>query len=452
MPLIKFDRFKIQSGEIKPEKVVSIKDQPYEINAKGSVIVDLNSSSTTSRRKLISMYTKKPSQIKFEQVIDTTFQDFVIEERSNTIELLQSRLNALLGEKNALLGERDTSRAQIDSLNDTIEELRRQLELAVNEIANINPIIIDSGAAISEPEILNSVPDTLPLRGSLVSDRRGLPGDPGYPLKQNSLLSKNRKARAVLQSDGNFIITIGEYDKDANPIGPEDVVAAIGWNNGETSPDFLTLFNDTNGDPRDLFFTIGGLQPTYQQRWKSPNFKARKQGRGGKLVLNDEGLLNLYDDDQLLWTSYGFDFASGGTFLRYTPKTAAPTPPPAPVATSAPPIISNVPTAPSTTVPINTTNIIPADPRLYKNEGPNFGPNRIQPVGRSARGINIYSFRFVNNPIVNEYNAVPRTRYQGVIADELYGTPFESAISLSPQGYALVDYSKLDVEFKRATA
>ena len=64
----------------------------------------------------------------------------------------------------------------------------------------------------------------------------------------------------------------------------------------------------------------------------------------------------------------------------------------------------------------------------------------INKIGVSNNGINIYEFRFINQP---------NDLYQGVIAQELIGTEFESATRIESDGYYHVDYSKLDVEFKK---
>ena len=63
-------------------------------------------------------------------------------------------------------------------------------------------------------------------------------------------------------------------------------------------------------------------------------------------------------------------------------------------------------------------------------------------IGRSPSGINIYEFRFI---------ADPNKKYQGVLADELLGTPFESAVYFDSEGYYAVDYDNIDVTFKEVS-
>jgi hypothetical protein len=60
-------------------------------------------------------------------------------------------------------------------------------------------------------------------------------------------------------------------------------------------------------------------------------------------------------------------------------------------------------------------------------------------VGKSENGINIYQFKYIGKEGL----------YEGVIAQELLGTKFESAVVLGEDGMYAVDYSKIDVELKK---
>jgi hypothetical protein len=60
-------------------------------------------------------------------------------------------------------------------------------------------------------------------------------------------------------------------------------------------------------------------------------------------------------------------------------------------------------------------------------------------IGQSPLGINIYQFNYIGE----------EGAYEGVIAQELVGTQYESALSLNDDGKYSVDYSKIDVEFKK---
>jgi hypothetical protein len=60
-------------------------------------------------------------------------------------------------------------------------------------------------------------------------------------------------------------------------------------------------------------------------------------------------------------------------------------------------------------------------------------------IGVSEKGINIYQFNYIGKEGL----------YEGVIAQELLDTEFESALLIGDDGMYAVDYSKLDVEFKQ---
>jgi hypothetical protein len=60
-------------------------------------------------------------------------------------------------------------------------------------------------------------------------------------------------------------------------------------------------------------------------------------------------------------------------------------------------------------------------------------------IGKSNNGLNIYEFNYKNEDGL----------YQGVIAQELIGTKFEDAVYKNSEGLYEVDYSKIDVEFKK---
>jgi hypothetical protein len=56
--------------------------------------------------------------------------------------------------------------------------------------------------------------------------------------------------------------------------------------------------------------------------------------------------------------------------------------------------------------------------------------------------LNIYLFKYISDP---------EKIYQGVIAQELLNTKYESAVSTGRGGFYQVDYSKIDVEFKEVS-
>jgi hypothetical protein len=73
----------------------------------------------------------------------------------------------------------------------------------------------------------------------------------------------------------------------------------------------------------------------------------------------------------------------------------------------------------------------PSDIRLKK---------LINKIGVSDLGINIYSFMYINGD---------DNIYQGIMAQELIGTKFENAVILNDNGFYSVNYSIIDVEFKK---
>lgn len=71
-----------------------------------------------------------------------------------------------------------------------------------------------------------------------------------------------------------------------------------------------------------------------------------------------------------------------------------------------------------------------SDSRLKEN---------IKLVGKSEKGINIYEFNYIGQEGL----------YEGVMAQELLETEFTEAAVLTDSGFYEVDYSKIDVEFKK---
>jgi len=66
--------------------------------------------------------------------------------------------------------------------------------------------------------------------------------------------------------------------------------------------------------------------------------------------------------------------------------------------------------------------------------------NIIKKIGISDNGINIYLFT---------YHFDPSTIYQGIIAQELIGSNYEKALHVDKSGLYSVDYSMIDVDFKK---
>ena len=77
--------------------------------------------------------------------------------------------------------------------------------------------------------------------------------------------------------------------------------------------------------------------------------------------------------------------------------------------------------------------LLPSDRELKKN---------IKKIGESDSGLNIYSFEWKDKKMGEGV-------YQGVISDDLPKKTKDKAVSTGEDGYERVDYSVLDVEFKR---
>ncbi len=70
-----------------------------------------------------------------------------------------------------------------------------------------------------------------------------------------------------------------------------------------------------------------------------------------------------------------------------------------------------------------------SDRRLKKN---------IEKIGKSSSGLNIYSFEYINK-------SYGEGTYQGVMSDEIP----KDAVIKGANGFDRVDYSIIDVEFKK---
>jgi len=197
--LHEFDPDKVFSGRIDINAVNSEKYTSYSFNEAGTLILDKNSDFSTSR-KLISLSTSKVSQSKFNQIIDIEFKEFVEEIIDPTI-ALRNNIDLLNEQLAVLLAEQDVNQDTINSLNNEIETLRVQLNIVQNNIV---------------PE--NEVPDTLTANSVLFSDRTGALGAPGYPVVQDRLLSKNRKAIAKIDQNGVLYIWLGTFDSRGQSI------------------------------------------------------------------------------------------------------------------------------------------------------------------------------------------------------------------------------------------
>ena len=73
--LIEYNPDKLKAGEINPE-LINSDITTYERSMAGTVIIDKNLDNLKNQKMLISLNTTKISNARFNQIIDTEFQDF----------------------------------------------------------------------------------------------------------------------------------------------------------------------------------------------------------------------------------------------------------------------------------------------------------------------------------------------------------------------------------------
>lgn len=300
--LHEFDHEKILIKRARPELVLPTKYTNYTRTDSGTTIIDKNHD-LTYERTLLSLNTVRPSQTNFDQVINTEFQEFVNKPTNNGMAFLQAKIAELESERARLLAERSLDASRLDSLKQQIIELQNQLSKIPD-------------ATVTQ----NEVSDTLNANESIFSDRTGLPGAPGAPVIQNKLLSKNRKSIAVIQTDGNFAIYRGEFDSFGNLTSDTEpeVVFGRGWNDGKDKVSYMKLtvnnvdvaMKGLSTGPIGAYIEVGGTladasdSNKNQVRYRSAAVPVTEDSIF-KVVLDDNGILNLFDRDNLVWNSFG---------------------------------------------------------------------------------------------------------------------------------------------------
>ena len=189
-----------------PKKVASATDKPYETNSKGTTIIDVNKDLTYSR-SLISLYTTKSTQDKFNQIIDIEFQDFIKPVSNSPAIFLENQISTLQSNNTTLAGARDKlikDNAGLKRINDRLkDELEREPR-----------------------KLINAVSDTMFVGGILYSDAL-----------KNKLLSEDRTHIAVIQPLGNFVIYKSSYDEFGEQIGESRGLATVVLDTGENEYD-----------------------------------------------------------------------------------------------------------------------------------------------------------------------------------------------------------------------
>lgn len=249
--LHEFDPVKLATGQIDPMKINNIKFRPYTQTNTGIIQIDKNKD-LSNYRNFFSLATSKPSQIKFDQVIDIEFKEFITLPKEDILEIEN-------------------------------EQLRNQIGL------------------LQQRTIINLVPDTLSINSRLYSDRKGNLGDPAYPKIEDRLLSKNRTAIAVMQDDGNFVIYRGTFNARGQQIAGTNIapVWAKGYDEGLGAPNYFTV--RYNKDSKETTVAVGGLRNGIV-RYVSEKLQTSETVR---VVLDDNGILNVYDQGNIVWSTFG---------------------------------------------------------------------------------------------------------------------------------------------------
>ena len=190
--LTEYNSDKIITGEINPG-LINSNIATYEKNSEGTIIIDKNKD-LSNQKMLISLNTTKISNTKFNQIIDTEFQDFILKADTSLL-FLESKLAALQA-----LDQQNRTSKKVNT--DKIKQLQEQIVLLENQIIELR-------------KLGNNLPDSISYGTALQSNVTGLEG---------ILLSKGRKAKARFDANGSFKVTLGNYDKNAQLIdGTEKV-------------------------------------------------------------------------------------------------------------------------------------------------------------------------------------------------------------------------------------
>ena len=275
--LVEFEADGLITGEINPEKKDQSKYKEFEKNTLGATVIDKNKD-LSANKTIINLYTSKPSNEKFNQVVDIEFTEFTTPVDS-PLNFLESRLAALESTNAKTTADKAVLNREIAQLRSQIDSLNEQLALAVDPGKN------------------NIVSDTLSAGSELYSFLNGVNG----MRVGNMLLSRNRMAKAVIQSDGNFVVRTGTYDYNGNSLGSEQFVWARGYDGQQDGPNRYMILKIMTG-PNGRLETVRSDNNNYRQTWSIGD---RNISPSARLQLTDSGILNLYDGASVIWSSYG---------------------------------------------------------------------------------------------------------------------------------------------------
>jgi hypothetical protein len=298
--LHEFDPVKVFTGEIDPLEVNSFKHEAYNTNTVGQIVIDKNNP-TDTKRKFISLATKKTSYTKFNQIIDIEFAEFIAKSVVDPTLFLQAKINSLEALIENLRSNRNTDKSKIDALMQQIEALQAQLD-ALKNPAGDNKIsnILKYGQKLiagSEKQITGSLSTTQGITGSLSTSPSSsftIPGD--------RLLSKNRKYVAIIQGDRNFVVRKGEFDERGYSL--EDSVVELVRVISDIDGNSLYIENSA---PYALTFTttaliVGEEIPSSPGYYGSLEVVAGGLSSNAKLILEDSGRLVVTNNSQAVRT------------------------------------------------------------------------------------------------------------------------------------------------------
>lgn len=156
---------------------------------------------------------------------------------------------------------------------------------------------------------------------SLYSDRTGRQGVYGgkqeYSVIQNKIISPGKKAIAIIQQDGNFVIRTGNFDVNGNPIRqngtpePDPNLYHLYTTEVWASNPLFNLWDKTGFDKSpfeikltDTTFEIRSLPRGLVKKFEVGELNGyTPYGTGYKLVVSDTGFLEIYKNNGLIWTT-----------------------------------------------------------------------------------------------------------------------------------------------------
>jgi len=223
----------------------------------------------------------------------------------------------------------------------------------------------------AEPQVRSS----LTYGEFLYSDRTGIattepltwrhPGD-----IQNKLLSPNKKAMLMLEQSGNVKIYTGDFDNNGNASKPTNLIfnSTTLLNNGAfigvaNAPYSLGFSKASGLVPGKASLNLRSLARENNIVGKFGEFSGIFNTAGLKLILTDNGNLDVYNGEQLIWSTNSGTTptnpatpATTGQVPGAPPVAPPPPTPPPPKPPATPPPVNNPLVGPGTSNPLTPTN------------------------------------------------------------------------------------------------